>query len=49
MVNQNLEIIEVAFAIIAPWSRKDLLDVRVMTLLLGHLGVGLGGRRVASR
>lgn len=36
MVNQNFEIIEVAFAVIAPGPGEDLFDIRMMTLLLGH-------------
>ena len=39
VVDQNLEIVEVAFAVVAPGSREDLFDVRVMALLLRHVEV----------
>ena len=37
MADENLEIIEIAFAVVAPWSRKDLFDIGVVALFLGHL------------
>lgn len=36
MVNQNLEIVKIAFAIIAPRSSELLLDVGMASLLLTH-------------
>lgn len=36
MVDQNLQIVEVAFAIIAPWSRDDLFNVGMLSLGLPH-------------
>ncbi len=53
MVNQDFEVIKVAFAVVAPRSRQHLLDVGMMTLLLGHLErrgglfkIAMGGERV---
>ena len=36
MVDQNLEIVEIAFAIVAPGSSELLLDVGMAPLLLTH-------------
>jgi len=37
MVDQDLEVVKVAFAVVTPWSRQDLFNVGVVTLLLGHV------------
>lgn len=37
MVDQDLQIIKVTLTIVAPWPRKDLFDVWVVALLLGHV------------
>ena len=36
MINQDLEIIKVAFTVVAPGSSQDLFDVGMVALLLGH-------------
>jgi hypothetical protein len=36
MIDQNFEIIEIPFAIVAPRSGKLLLDIRVASLLFAH-------------
>jgi len=36
MVDENLEVVEVALAVVTPRPSKDLLDVRVIALLLRH-------------
>lgn len=44
MVNQDLEIVEVAFTIIAPRSGENLFGVGVVTLLLGHVELRRAGK-----
>lgn len=49
MRNENLEVVKVALTVVAPRSRKDLLDIWVIPLLLSHLEMVLprrvGGER----
>ena len=40
MIYEDLEIVEVALAVVAPRSRKDFFDVGVVALLLRHDGRG---------
>lgn len=42
VVDQDLEVVEVALAVVAPRAVEDLLDVGVVSLLLAH-GVGAFG------
>lgn len=37
VIDEDLEIVKVAFAVIAPRTRENLLDVGVLTLLLCHV------------
>lgn len=37
MVDQNLQIIEVAFTVVTPWTCKNFLRVGVSSLFLCHL------------
>ena len=37
MIDENLQIVEITFAIITPWSRQDLFDIWMASLLLRHL------------
>jgi hypothetical protein len=48
MIDENLEVVEIALAVVAPWSRKDFFDVGMMTLLLGHVGMETRGKKVAG-
>lgn len=34
--DEDLQVIKVAFAVVAPWATKELFEVRVSTLLLSH-------------
>lgn len=43
VIDENLQVIEVAFTVIAPWSGEDFFHVGVVALLLRHGG----GRREA--
>jgi hypothetical protein len=36
MIDEDLEVIEVAFAVVAPGSRKDFFDIGVVALFLRH-------------
>ena len=36
VINENLEIVKVTLAVIAPWSRKDFFHVGMTALLLRH-------------
>lgn len=36
MRNENFEIVEVAFAVVAPWTSKKLFEVGVAALFLAH-------------
>lgn len=38
MVDQDLEIVEVALAVVTPWPRQYLFDIGVTSLLLRHDG-----------
>jgi hypothetical protein len=38
MRNQELEIFKISLAVVTPWSRQELLDVGLLSLLLAHLG-----------
>lgn len=35
--NQELQVLEISFAVVAPWSRQELFHVRLLSLLLSHL------------
>ena len=37
VIDEDLEIVKVALTVVAPWSRQDLVNVWVITLLLGHV------------
>ena len=37
MVDEDFEIVKITFAVVAPWSRKLFLNVRMTSLLLRHL------------
>lgn len=37
MIDENFEIIEIALTVVTPRTRKDLIQVRVIALLLRHL------------
>lgn len=37
MVDQDFEVVEVPFAVVAPWPRKDLFEVGMTALLLRHV------------
>jgi hypothetical protein len=42
MVNENLQVIEIAFAVVAPWSCDEVLNLGILSsLLLSHVGVML--------
>lgn len=36
MGDQNLHVVKIALAVVAPWTREDVLDVWVVSLLFGH-------------
>lgn len=36
MVNEDLEVVEITFTIITPWSRQDFFDIWMASLLLRH-------------
>lgn len=36
VVDEDLEVVEVALAVIAPWALEEVLDFGVLTLLFGH-------------
>ena len=36
VVDKDLEIVKVPFAVIAPWSRKNLLDIGMLSLSFAH-------------
>jgi hypothetical protein len=38
MIDEHFLVIEIAFAIIAPWSAENLVNIRVAALLLAHPG-----------
>lgn len=40
VINEDLEVIKIALAVIAPGSRKDLLDIGMTSLFLAHVCVG---------
>lgn len=42
VVDKDLEVVEVALAVVAPWALEEVLDFGVLTLLFGH---GCGGAR----
>jgi len=37
MVDEDLEVVEVTFTVVAPWSRQDFFHIGVASLLLRHL------------
>lgn len=37
VIDEDLEVVEVTFAIIAPWSRQDFFHIRMASFLLRHL------------
>lgn len=37
MGDQELEIFEISFAVVAPWPRQELFDIGLLSLLLAHL------------
>lgn len=41
MGNKNLEIVEVAFAVVAPWSLEFLVEIWVPLALFRHRGGGV--------
>lgn len=48
VVDQDLEVVEVALAVVAPRTSKDLLDVGVISLLLAHVDGARDGRTIAG-
>ena len=36
MVDQDLQVVEVALTIVAPWPGQDLLDIGMFALVLAH-------------
>ena len=48
---ENLKVIEIALAVVTPWSRKNLLYIRMTALLPGHFrdGLEVGRRLVRTR
>lgn len=44
VIDEDLEVVEVALTVVTPRPRQDLFDVRVVSLFLGHLGRRIEGR-----
>jgi len=38
MIDQDLEIVKIALAVVAPWSRENFFNVGVIALLFCHFG-----------
>lgn len=36
MIDENLQVIEIALTVVAPWSGEDLIQVGMVALLFGH-------------
>jgi hypothetical protein len=49
MRNENLEIIEISFAIITPRPSKQFFQIRMTALLFDHCGEELGGPELLGR